>query len=116
MLSKILRASIFGLLVAGAAAWSKDVHNQIGFAAEHFLEPYTRAVLSRILEPQYNGSIGRAASWADDYAWTAEGAFSFQWHWIDSADNVRDCIRWRLGRLEVKALAAAGLLQPLLQP
>lgn len=47
----------------------------------HGLHPPT------ILEPQYNGSIGRAAAWADSYAHTKEGAFSYQWHWIDANDN-----------------------------
>ncbi|KAJ4358227.1 uncharacterized protein N0V89_002807 [Didymosphaeria variabile] len=40
--------------------------------AEQFLEPYTVSVLANILEPQYNGSIGRAAAWADGYAHTDE--------------------------------------------
>ena len=54
--------------------------------AEEFLEPYTTSVLEHILEPQYNGSIGRAAAWADGYAHTDEGRFSYQWHWIDAHD------------------------------
>lgn len=54
--------------------------------AEQFLEPHTASVLEQILEPQYNGSIGRAAAWADGYAHTDEGRFSYQWHWIDSHD------------------------------
>ncbi|KAL5373601.1 hypothetical protein DPSP01_012600 [Paraphaeosphaeria sporulosa] len=69
-----------------AASWSTDVHNQIGFMAEQFLEPHTISVVQHILEPQYNGSIGRAAAWADGYAHTDEGRFSYQWHWIDSHD------------------------------
>lgn len=54
--------------------------------AEQFLESHTASVLKHILEPQYNGSIGRAAAWADGYAHTDEGRFSYQWHWIDSHD------------------------------
>lgn len=65
-----------------------DVHNQIGFAAETFLKPHTIDILQHILEPQYGGSIGRAAAWADGYAHTDEGRFSYQWHWIDSSDHV----------------------------
>ncbi|CAD0089603.1 unnamed protein product [Aureobasidium mustum] len=45
------------------------------------------SILYHILEPRYNNSIGLAAAWADDYAHTPSGAFSYQWHWIDSADN-----------------------------
>lgn len=65
----------------------RAVHNQIGFIAETFLSPETTSVLAEILEPQYNGSIGRAAAWADGYAHTAEGRFSYQWHWIDTHDQ-----------------------------
>ena len=63
------------------------VHNQIGFMAEAFFTPHTTKVLSSLLEAKYNGSVGRAAAWADGYAHTAEGRFSYQWHWIDSHDH-----------------------------
>jgi len=86
MLFYILGTS--SLLFAVATPWNTDVHNQIGFMAEEFLSPSTSSVLEHILEPQYNGSIGRAADWADAYAHTTEGSFSYQWHWIDSADHV----------------------------
>jgi len=75
------------LLLWTASAWNTDVHNQIGFMAETFLTPHAVGVLRNILEPQYNGSIGRAAAWADAYAHTNEGHFSYQWHWIDSEDS-----------------------------
>jgi hypothetical protein len=55
--------------------------------AETFFTPSTSAVLGQILEPQYNGSVGRAAAWADAYAHTDEGRFSYQWHWIDTHDH-----------------------------
>jgi hypothetical protein len=55
--------------------------------AETFFTSETTAVLAEILEPQYNGSVGRAAAWADAYAHTAEGRFSYQWHWIDTHDK-----------------------------
>ncbi|KAF1954667.1 nuclease PA3 [Byssothecium circinans] len=73
-------------LLTSASAWSTDVHNQIGFMAETFLTPDTTALLIHLLEPQYNSSIGRAAAWADAYAHTDEGRFSYQWHWIDAHD------------------------------
>lgn len=55
--------------------------------AETFFTEHTRHVLSSILEPQYNGSVGRAAAWADQYSHTTEGRFSYQWHWIDTHDR-----------------------------
>jgi hypothetical protein len=62
------------------------VHMQIGFIAETFFTPETTSVLAEILEPQYSGSVGRAAAWADAYAHTTQGRFSYQWHWIDTHD------------------------------
>jgi hypothetical protein len=86
--------------------------------AEQFLSPYTTTVLQKILEPQYNGSIGRAAAWADGYAHTSEGHFSYQWHWIDAHDSpphhcdldyTRDCAE---GGCVVSALAnQTGILR-----
>ncbi|KAL2013369.1 hypothetical protein VTN00DRAFT_894 [Thermoascus crustaceus] len=101
------------LQIQPTTAWNADIHNQIGFMAESFLTPYTSHVLSRILaaEPQYGGSIGRAAAWADEFAHTDEGGYSFQWHWVDSADHPpehcsvyynRDCTR---GGCVVSAIA-----------
>ncbi|OCK85887.1 phospholipase C/P1 nuclease, partial [Lepidopterella palustris CBS 459.81] len=107
-----VQSLIYGsLLLASTIAWNADVHNQIGFMAEKFLDPYTTSILQQILEPQYNGSIGRAAAWADAYAHTKEGAFSYQWHWIDTRDEPpalcalhfqRDC---RKGGCVVSAIA-----------
>ncbi|KAF2839205.1 nuclease PA3 [Patellaria atrata CBS 101060] len=69
------------------AAWNTDVHQQIGYMAENFLTSYTSDILGEILESQYNKSIGLAAAWADAYAHTKEGRYSYQWHWIDAHDN-----------------------------
>ena len=55
--------------------------------AETFFTPETTSVLAKILEPKYNGSVGRSAAWADAYAHTSEGHFSYQWHWIDTHDR-----------------------------
>ncbi|KAH8728425.1 phospholipase C/P1 nuclease domain-containing protein [Phaeosphaeriaceae sp. PMI808] len=76
--------------VAPVVCWNVDVHQQIGFASELFLSPRTTSILAQILEPQYHGSIGRAAAWADAYAHTDEGRFSYQWHWIDTHDWAPD--------------------------
>ncbi|KAH9863879.1 hypothetical protein J1614_009811, partial [Plenodomus biglobosus] len=109
-------------LLASVAAWNVDVHNQIGFMAEQFFEPETKAVLAELLEPKYNGSVGRAAAWADAYAHTAEGRFSYQWHWIDTHDNApeychldyeKDCAK---GGCVVSAIAnQTGILRECIQ-
>ncbi|EAT81027.1 hypothetical protein SNOG_11319 [Parastagonospora nodorum SN15] len=75
----------FAAWIAPALAWNTD-----GFMAETFFTPKTTSILSQILESQYNESVGRAAAWADGYAHTAEGRFSYQWHWIDTHDWAPD--------------------------
>ncbi|KAI1177106.1 nuclease P1 [Nemania sp. FL0916] len=76
-----------GALVAPALAWNQDVHQQIAYAAEEFLTPLTRVIIKQLLEPQYQGSLGRIGGWADDYRKTPEGAYTETWHYIDSSDD-----------------------------
>jgi S1/P1 Nuclease len=86
---------VFGRLVLAAllpfsSAWNRDVHQQIGFLAESFLTPETAATVSSLLGSEFNGSIGRAAAWADSYRGTPEGNYTSTWHYIDPSDDVRD--------------------------
>lgn len=48
-----------------SSCFNYDVHNQIGFMAEQHLTPDAQWMVEQLLEDQYRGSIGRAASWAD---------------------------------------------------
>lgn len=85
-----MRASIFrtvGLCAGLVNAFSMDVHNQIAFMAEEYLTPQARWLTQQILEPWYNGSIGRAAAWADIVAHTSH-KYSYTWHFIDALDDV----------------------------
>ena len=103
-------------LIATASAFNTDVHNQIGFMAEKLLTHETANILGRILEPEYTKSIGRAAAWADSYRKTTEGAYTYQWHWIDSLDTPpavcntyfnRDCTK---GGCIVSAIANQSMI------
>ncbi|KAI8631253.1 nuclease P1 [Xylariaceae sp. FL1651] len=79
--------AVAGVFVAPALAWNTDVHQQIAYAAEEFLTPLTRLIIKQLLEPEYQGSLGRVGAWADNYRHTAEGAYTETWHYIDPADN-----------------------------
>lgn len=70
--------------IAGVSAWNADIHHQIGFMADEFLTPEVSRIVEAILEPQYHGSLGEAASWADDYR---REEFTHSWHSIGSLDN-----------------------------
>ncbi|KAK0103854.1 hypothetical protein ONS96_004963 [Cadophora gregata f. sp. sojae] len=113
LLSNLLAACS---VLAGAAAWNTDVHNQIGFLAEEFLSRDTIGIIKKILEPQYEGSIGRAAAWADAYRREPGGEYTYQFHWIDSLDTPpsvcntyynRDCTK---GGCIVSAIANQSMI------
>lgn len=73
------------------SAWYLEVHNQIGFVADQMLSSYAKYMLNEILEPEYNGSVGKAASWADTVSRTT-AKYSYGWHWISAKDNPpEDC-------------------------
>ncbi|KAH6689442.1 nuclease P1 [Plectosphaerella plurivora] len=104
-------AALASALAAPALAWNADIHQQIGYATEEFLKPETREIIAKILEPEYDGSLGRVAAWADEHRRTDAGSHSTPWHWINSADDApqlcntyfnRDCTE---GGCVVSALA-----------
>lgn len=68
------------------SAWITEVHNQIGFMSDALLSPYARHVAQVILEPKYEGSLGKAAAWADTVSRTTH-KYSYGWHWISAKDN-----------------------------
>jgi hypothetical protein len=122
-MASLLGIVLLSLLVVPSQAWSPAVHNQIGFLAERFLEPRTTDILRKILEPEYNGSIGQGAGWADSFKQTEEGAHTGVWHYINAADNVCKNLKNKvLTIVELMSIEfsfeflAARLLQRLLRP
>lgn len=74
-------------------SWHTEVHNQIGFMAELLISDATREMISQVLapEPEYQGSLGRAAAWADVVR-RGPHAYSYTWHFISAKDNPpNDC-------------------------
>ncbi|KAH6647125.1 S1/P1 nuclease-domain-containing protein [Truncatella angustata] len=72
-------------------SWHLEVHNQIGFMADAIISPATRVMVSQILEPEYQGSLGRAGAWADTVR-KAPHPYSYSWHYISAKDDPpNDC-------------------------
>jgi hypothetical protein len=92
MLSKeLLTGLTLASLFAPSTAWYLQVHNQIGYMADQLLNGNTQYMLSQILEPEYRGSVGRCAAWADTVSRTT-APYSYGWHWISARDNPpNDC-------------------------
>lgn len=65
------------------------VHNQIGYVADQLLTNNAKYMIRGILEPEYEGSVGRAASWADTVSRTT-AKYSYVWHWISARDEPPD--------------------------
>lgn len=79
-------ALLAALAPQAADAWYLQVHNQIGYMAEQLMNSNARWMVGRILEPEYQGSVGRAASWADTVS-KSTAPYSYGWHWISAKDS-----------------------------
>lgn len=72
-------------------SWQSEVHNQIGFMAEQLINDATREMIAHVLEPEYQGSLGRAGAWADTVRRTTH-SYSYYWHFISARDSPpNDC-------------------------
>ncbi|KAJ3523055.1 hypothetical protein NM688_g8788 [Phlebia brevispora] len=64
--------------VASVIAWGDKGHQSVGYIAELFLRPKAKLFVNETLGPEYNYSLGVAATWADTvktmpaYAWSAD--------------------------------------------
>ncbi|KAK6207117.1 hypothetical protein LQW54_007434 [Pestalotiopsis sp. IQ-011] len=91
MLSRTTFGTLLTLagLLAPASSWQLEVHNQIGFMADEMISNAARDMVASILEPEYEGSLGRAAGWADTIR-RGPYAYSYTWHFISARDNPPD--------------------------
>ncbi|KAH7028010.1 nuclease PA3 [Microdochium trichocladiopsis] len=79
--------AVAATLAGPALSWNTDVHQQIAYAADELLNPWTKQIIKQLLEPSAEGSLGRVGAWADGYRKTPEGAYTNTWHYIDPADE-----------------------------
>ncbi|KAI0026008.1 nuclease P1 [Xylariomycetidae sp. FL0641] len=84
---RISQLAAAGALFGPALAWNKDVHQQIGYMADKLVAVGTREVMAQLLPAESQGQLGEVAAQPDDFKHTDAGAYSEQWHWIDSSDG-----------------------------
>ncbi|ETS76651.1 hypothetical protein PFICI_12038 [Pestalotiopsis fici W106-1] len=91
MLPKITLGALLPLVsfFGPVHSWQQEVHNQIGFMADEMISTATREMVASILEPEYQGSLGRAAGWADTVRRNPH-PYSYTWHFISARDNPPD--------------------------
>lgn len=84
--------SVLSCLVAMALSWQTEIHQQIGFMADLLISPTTRFAVANLLEPEYNGTLGLAAGWADNVRKDPLYSYSYVWHFISARDDPpNDC-------------------------
>ncbi|KAK1996446.1 S1/P1 nuclease [Colletotrichum falcatum] len=71
----------------GALAWGAMGHATIAYVATNFVAPETKAYMQQLLGDATDDYLAGVASWADSYRYTAEGAFSSAFHYIDALDD-----------------------------
>lgn len=64
-----------------AFAWGERGHSVVAEIAQRHLTPKAFAAVEHILGD--NESMASVASWADDYKFTAEGKYTYDWHFVD---------------------------------
>ncbi|KAK1980366.1 S1/P1 nuclease [Colletotrichum cereale] len=70
-----------------ALAWGSMGHAAVAYVATHFVAPETRAYMQQLLGDATDDYLAGVASWADSYRYTAEGAFTAPFHYIDALDD-----------------------------
>ena len=75
-------------IVQRVSAWGTLGHETIGYIAQNFVsdstEAWARAILNDSSSHYY---LANVSTWADDYKYTSEGAFSSPFHYIDAQDD-----------------------------
>lgn len=90
VLSSAMLSSMFLTLATLLAvnAWGDLGHETIGYIAQNFVQDSTESWARDILNDHNTTSyLARVATWADSYKYTAEGAFSSAFHYIDANDD-----------------------------
>ncbi|KAJ3527269.1 hypothetical protein NM688_g8151 [Phlebia brevispora] len=88
MKSNLLASCVsLSLLAVGGAAWGNVGHQTIGFIAQNFLGPKAAAFVQGHLNASFDGSLGIAATWADQVKSTPPFEWSKNLHFVDAEDD-----------------------------
>ncbi|KAH8834847.1 S1/P1 nuclease [Flagelloscypha sp. PMI_526] len=72
----------------GAFAWGADGHHSVGYIAQAFLNTTALAFVEDALAgSKWNGSLGPAASWADEIKSGGQYAWASELHYVDAEDS-----------------------------
>ncbi|KAK7464100.1 hypothetical protein VKT23_006262 [Stygiomarasmius scandens] len=68
--------------------WGDKGHSAVGYIAMEFLNPTATEFVKSTLGPDYNGSLGVAATWADSVRRTPEYKWSAGYHFVDAEGDI----------------------------
>lgn len=74
-------------LTACASAWGTVGHETVAYIAQNFVTSATASYVEGILSDTSTSYMASVATWADTYRYTAAGAFSAPFHYIDAQDS-----------------------------
>ncbi|KAK5109454.1 hypothetical protein LTR62_007014 [Meristemomyces frigidus] len=81
-------SAILALAAArGTYAWGALGHETVAYIAQDFVKPTTKTWAQNILDDTTTSYLANVATWADAYRYTAAGAFSAPYHFIDAEDT-----------------------------
>ena len=72
---------------SGALAWGDLGHQVVALIAQNYVSSQTASFVQNILGSTSDTYMADVATWADSYKFTSEGAFSYDYHFIDAEDN-----------------------------
>ncbi|KNG88531.1 nuclease S1 [Aspergillus nomiae NRRL 13137] len=67
--------------------WGNLGHETVAYIAQSFVASSTESFCQKILGDDSTSYLANVATWADSYKYTAAGAFSKPYHFIDAQDN-----------------------------
>ncbi|KAK4611823.1 Nuclease S1 [Fulvia fulva] len=74
-------------IAPSAYAWGSLGHETVAYIASHYVKSHTKTWAQDILNDNTTSYLASVATWADSYRYTAAGAFSAPFHYIDAEDN-----------------------------
>lgn len=85
-LTCVVAVAALALSATPALAWGPKGHEAIALIAQHYLNDQATLEVNDLLKGAIDGNdatITQAATWADAFRPTKEGAYTAQWHFID---------------------------------
>jgi len=78
---------LLALLSSSVHGWGDEGHEAVGYIAQGFLTPQALAFVQNVLDPQYDGQLALASTWADKIKRTRGWTWTSTLHYVDAHDD-----------------------------